>query len=137
MCLVHSVQKREQREQIGTMVSAFSRSLLDLEKKCLVQTASAAQSARRVQLALNAVVRARQIEESPSFAVSREFAEVLWLQGEKKLATEYLQSEMQRDGQAYVQKGPRETLEKTLYLARLVSWSPIWFTELDDKHGYY
>lgn len=103
------------------MLTSFSQSLLDLEKKCLVQLAAAAQDTGQAQMALNAVIRAQQLDTSQSFTVSQEFAKVLWLQGERKLATEYLKSEMQRHG--YIRANgsvANETLQNALNLALLV-----------------
>lgn len=122
LSLVQSVRNKEQREQIGTMLSSFSCSLLDLEKNCLVQLAAAAQNSNQVQAALNATVRAQQLEKTPSFAVSQQFANVLWLQQERKLASEFLRSEMQRDGRiGALSQSVTENLQNAVNLARLVS----------------
>ncbi|KAI6164632.1 hypothetical protein EDD17DRAFT_1561632 [Pisolithus thermaeus] len=86
LSLVRSVRQREEREQIGELVSPFTRTLIDVEKRCLVRLSVAARKSNQFQVALNSVVKAQQLEKTPSYEISQEFANVLWLQNEQKLA---------------------------------------------------
>lgn len=88
--LVRSVRRKEERQQIGTLVSPFSQCLLDVEKQCLLRLSQAARDAQQIQIALNSVIRAQRLERSPSFEVSEEFASVLRLHKEEKLAVQFL-----------------------------------------------
>lgn len=110
--LIRSVSQREQREQIGVLRTPFARSLVEVEKTCLIRLAEAARAADQVQIALNSTIRAQALEDAPSFKVSQEFASVLWLQNEQKLAVQYLQG--------LVKEGGVEGSRKASLLARLV-----------------
>ncbi|KAM6497154.1 hypothetical protein JOM56_007627, partial [Amanita muscaria] len=90
--LIRSAREKEERLQIGNMTTPFIRGLIELEKSCLVRLSEAARSDGQTQIALNAVVRAQRLEDRPSFNVSQEFANVLWLQKEDRLAPEFLKS---------------------------------------------
>ena len=92
-------------------------SLVEVEKRCLIRLSEAARHDGQIQIALNAIVRAQRLERTPSFNVSQEFANVLWLQKEEKHATEYLQALlMDRNHANAVEPGRRASL-----LAQLVS----------------
>ncbi|KAJ7180682.1 hypothetical protein C8R46DRAFT_985700 [Mycena filopes] len=88
--LVRSVRRKEERQQIGTMVSPFAQCLLDVEKRCLITLSDAARDAQQIQIALNSVTSARKLERSPSVEVTVEFANVLRLHKEEKLAVQFL-----------------------------------------------
>jgi hypothetical protein len=104
------------------MVSTFSQALLELEKNCFVQLASAAKNAGQIQMALNAIIRAQHLESSASFAVSQEFAKVLWAQGERKLATEYLKEVVTRNGlDGNIGEVAMDVLQNAMNVALLVS----------------
>ncbi|PFH50273.1 hypothetical protein AMATHDRAFT_41011 [Amanita thiersii Skay4041] len=92
LSLIRSTRQKEERQQIGNMTTPFTRTLIDIEKKCLVRLSEAAREADQIQVALNAVVRAQRLEHSATFDVSQEFANVLWVQKEEKLAVEFLRT---------------------------------------------
>ena len=88
--LVRSVRQKEQRDQIGDLTTPFCDSLLDMEKSCLLCLSERARDVNQPQIALNSVVRAQNLERSPSSRVSQEFANVLWHMKEPKLAIKSL-----------------------------------------------
>ncbi|TFK73765.1 hypothetical protein BDN72DRAFT_956320 [Pluteus cervinus] len=114
--LIRSVQQQEERHFIGTLRTPFFDTLIEVEKECLLRLSSAAREANHVQIALNSVIRAQMLEKDPSFPVAEEFANVLWLQKEEKLAVQYLQA--LANDESSVPPERRATL-----LARLGSWT--------------
>ncbi|KAJ7760552.1 hypothetical protein B0H16DRAFT_1415528 [Mycena metata] len=112
--LVRSVRRKEERQQIGTLVSPFSQCLLDVEKQCLIKLSEAARDAQQVQIALNSVTCARKLERSPSVGVTVEFANVLRLHKEEKLAVQFLKD-------ADLTHLPPN--EKAVIFARLGTWT--------------
>jgi serine-protein kinase ATM len=80
----------EEREQIGTMITPFAQSLMEIEKWCLVALSAAARAAHMPQIALNSVIAAQRLEDVTSFDVSQEFASVLWHLKEQVTAVRYL-----------------------------------------------
>lgn len=99
MSLLRSVRLREQRDQIGNAPSPFVSGLLAVETRCLVRLSEAARTSQRAQIALNAIVKAQQLERSHqdlSFDVAQEFAGVLWMQKEQKMAIEFLRELLQQ-----------------------------------------
>jgi ataxia telangiectasia mutated family protein len=115
--LIRSVRQKEEREQIGNLVSPFARALTDIEKSCLLRLSEAARAADQIQIALNSIVRAQRLERTQSFNVSQEFACVLWLQREQKLAVQYLKEIVTHQTISEDQVSPTK---KALLLARLV-----------------
>ncbi|KAK7025291.1 Serine/threonine-protein kinase Tel1 [Favolaschia claudopus] len=111
--LVRSARRKEERSQIGEMVSPFCQCLIDVEKQCLIKLSQAARKAQQFQIALNSVVRAQKLERTPSLDVSAEFASVLRLHKEEKLAVEFLK------GLDLTHLPPAE---KAVLLARLGTW---------------
>ncbi|KAJ6518821.1 hypothetical protein C8R45DRAFT_1116532, partial [Mycena sanguinolenta] len=111
--LVRSVRRKEERSQIGSMVSPFCQCLIDVEKQCLIKLSQAARDAQQIQIALNSVIRAQKLERVPSLEVSVEFASVLRLHKEEKLAIQFL-----KDLDITNLAGP----EKAIILARLGTW---------------
>lgn len=119
--LLRSVRQKEQREQIGDLVTPFCQSIIDLEARCLLQLSEAARQADQPQIALNSVVRAQSLLAKQNFDVSQEFADVFWKKMEPKIAVQYLQqllSITHRDKNADVQT---RSLAEALLLAKLVS----------------
>jgi len=84
--LIRSVRLREQREQIGSLTSDFTHDLSRIESACLIELSARARFADRPQIALNSIVKAQKLTSVPDANASREFANVLWLQGEHKAA---------------------------------------------------
>lgn len=117
--LIRSIRQKEEREQIGTFIAPFARSLIEIEKKCLLRLCEAARDSNQFQIALNSVVRAQRLENTPTFEVSHEFANVLWLQKEQKLAVQFLK-ELVIPGDAGTSPNLIDQTKKALLLARLV-----------------
>ena len=115
---MRSLRQREERHQIGTIVTPFVASLIDIEKKSLLCLSRAARASNQVQIALNSVIRAQRLTLKPSSEVSEEFANVLWLQKEEKLAVQFLQDLV--DNSTNVQ--PADMPRKAMWLARLVNY---------------
>ncbi|KAK2463511.1 hypothetical protein APHAL10511_004262 [Amanita phalloides] len=119
LALVRSVRRKEERQQIGNMVTPFTQSLVDVEKRCLIRLSEAARHDGQIQIALNAVVRAQRLEKEATFNVSQEFANVLWLQKEEKPATEFLSS-LLTEGNHVDTIGPSH---RATLLAQLGAWT--------------
>ena len=127
--LVRAARQKEERDQIGNIVSPFAQSLKEIEKKCLIRLSEAARAAGQVQIALNSVVHSQKLEEAATFDVSQEFASVLWLQREQKLAVQFLKELLNSDNGA----GTRIITErKAQLLAQLVN-IPNLFTSLRSE----
>ncbi|KAG1770724.1 hypothetical protein EDD22DRAFT_769941 [Suillus occidentalis] len=112
--LVRSVRQKEERRQIGSLATPFVRGILDVEKRCLVRLSIAARKSNQLQVALNSIVKAQRLERNASFEVAREFANVLWLQKEQKLAVQYLKDLVNSQN-----LGADGAVEKALSFARL------------------
>ncbi|KAF9240715.1 hypothetical protein BU15DRAFT_87599 [Melanogaster broomeanus] len=97
--LIRSVRRKEERERIGDMITPFNRSLLELEKRCLVRLSVAARKSHKLQVALNSIVKAQRLEGISTHEVSQEFANVLWLQKEQKLAVQFLKDLLLRQSE--------------------------------------
>jgi ataxia telangiectasia mutated family protein len=121
MCLVRSARLREQRQQIGSLMTPLALCLAEIEKTCLLRLSEAAREAGQPQIALNSIIRAQGMDTNPSFAVSQEFANVLWLQKEEKLAVQYLQNLLFASD---LDNGSQDITDcqRALLLARLVSF---------------
>jgi hypothetical protein len=117
--LIRSVRQKEQRGQIGTLMAPFARGLIEVEKQCLIRLSAAARDSNQMQIALNSIVRAQGLECSPTFEVSQEFASVLWLQREQKLAVQFLKDLVGRDSHAALSDLTQKA-NKAPLLARLV-----------------
>jgi ataxia telangiectasia mutated family protein len=116
--LIRSARQKEERQQIGTFVTPFAQSLIDVEIQCLVRLSEAARDANQIQVALNSVVRAQLLEKVPSFPVLQEFASVMWLQKEEQVAVQYL-SRLASDP-VISHQGSINKTQKAALLARLV-----------------
>lgn len=119
MSLLRSVRHKEQHGQIGTLVAPLTKGLIDIEKQCLVHLSAAARESNQIQIALNSIVRAQSFESSPGFEVSKEFADVLWLQNERKLAVQYLKALLSGDNSSSQSEVANMTRKASL-LSRLV-----------------
>ncbi|KAJ6493513.1 hypothetical protein C8R47DRAFT_1118464 [Mycena vitilis] len=111
--LVRSVRRKEERQQIGTLMSPFATCLLNVEKQCLINLSKAAREAQQFQIALNSVTHAQRLEQLPTFEVSVEFASVLRLHHEEALAIQFLKDL----DLTHLPAG-----EKAVILARLGTW---------------
>ena len=118
--LIRSTREKEEREQLGNLISPFAQRLVEFEKKSLILLSEAARGAHDLQVALNSIVRAQKLEVHATSIVSQEFANVLWLHKEQKLAVQFLKdltmsSKLDIDGLALEEK-----LKNAVLLARLV-----------------
>ena len=118
--LIRSVRQKEQRDQIGDLTSPFCDSLVDLEKTCLLCLSEKARDVNQPQIALNSVIRAQNFERTPSSRVSQEFACVLWLMNEPKLAIKSLSSLASTISLDKARHDAPQGLQHALLLARLV-----------------
>jgi ataxia telangiectasia mutated family protein len=121
--LIRSTREKEERGQLGNLISPFAQRLVEFEKKSLLLLSEAARGAHDLQVALNSIVRAQKLEVHASSIVSQEFANVLWLHKEQKLAVQFLKdltmsSKLDVDGLALEEK-----LKNAVLLARLVGLS--------------
>jgi ataxia telangiectasia mutated family protein len=117
MTLLRSARHQLQRDQIGNIMSPAAQCLLDAERDSLLCVAEAAREFHQLQLALNAVTRARALETPPSVAVMQEFSCVLWSLNEQKLAIQSLKQLV--SAQEDTQMEP--SVQRSLMLSRLVS----------------
>ena len=118
--LLRSARQKEQRQQIGNAVTPFISGLIDIEKQCLTRISEAARESHSLQIALNSVIRAQKLERSPTAVVSQEFANVLWDQGEHKVAVQFLKDLIRPHFQDIKSETTRDHTEKASLLARLV-----------------
>jgi ataxia telangiectasia mutated family protein len=117
MTLLRSARHQLQRDQIGNIMSPAAQCLLDAERDSLLCVAEAAREFHQLQLALNAVTRARALETPPGVAVMQEFSCVLWSLNEQKLAIQSLKQLV--SAQEDTQMEP--SVQRSLMLSRLVS----------------
>ena len=80
----------------------------------------AARESLNLQVALNSVVRAQALERTPTSTVSQEYADVLWLHNERKLAVQYLKDLVVSKPKEIQKLTPVSKLKNALLLARLV-----------------
>lgn len=118
--LVRSVREKEEREQIGNLVSPFVQNLVEVEKSCLLSLSEAAREAHNLQVALNSVVRAQKLEKQASSTVSQEFASVLWMHKEEKLAVQFLKELVLSSAEEIAKLGLDQKQKNAVLLARLV-----------------
>ena len=118
--MIRSVREKEEREQIGNMVTPFVKGLIDVEKSCLLSISRAARESLNLQVALNSVVRAQALEKQPSSVVSQEYADVLWLHNERKLAVQFLKDLVVSKPKEIQKLSVESKLKNALLLARLV-----------------
>lgn len=119
--LIRSLRQKEQREQIGDLLSPFCSALLDLEKTCLLCLSERARDANEAQVSLNSVTRAQALEKIPSSSVAREFSNVLWLMKEPKLAIKSLAALVAPPSEGMPLDDVPSRLQKASLMAQLVS----------------
>lgn len=118
--LIRSVREKEEREQIGNLVTPFVKALIDVEKSCLLSLSKSARESLNLQVALNSVVRAQTLEQQPSSLVSQEYANVLWLHNERKLAVQFLKDLVISKPKEIQKLSMESKLKNAVHLARLV-----------------
>ena len=117
---IRSARQKEQRLQIGDLVSPFCDALLELEKASLLCLSERARDAHQSQIALNSVTRAQMLERSSSPNVSQEFANVLWLTKEPKLAVKSLATLVSSHARIKVVDETQHKVQHATLLAQLV-----------------
>ena len=120
--LIRARRQKEEREQIGELLSPLGQQLVELERSCLLHLSRAARDAHRTQAALNAVTQAQVLGKCPVPQVEEEFANVLWLMKEPRLATSLLQAIVSGMNQRVTENIGEETAAYASLLAHLVSW---------------
>jgi ataxia telangiectasia mutated family protein len=108
------------------LVTPFVKALVDVEKSCLLSLSRAARESLNLQVALNSVVRAQTLEKQPSSLVSQEYANVLWLHNERKLAVQFLKDLVVSKPKEIQKLSAEFKLKNAVLLARLVI---IFFTQ--------
>lgn len=88
--LIQSLRDKERRRQIGSLMTSAGRTLVEVERRCLLRLSKAARESGQKQIALNAVFQAERLSTEENFNVSEEFASVLWQQNEQKQAVQIL-----------------------------------------------
>ena len=101
-------------------MTPFFKALVDIEKSCLLSMSRAARESLNLQVALNSVVRAQTLEQQPSSIVSQEYANVLWLHNEQKLAVQFLKDLVVSKPKEIQKLNPESKFKNALLLARLV-----------------
>ena len=114
------MREKEEREQIGNLVTPFVKALIDVEKSCLLSMSKSARESLNLQVALNSVVRAQVLEQQPSSLVSQEYANVLWLHNERKLAVQFLKDMVVSQPKEIQKLSVESKLKNAVLLARLV-----------------
>ena len=114
------MREKEEREQIGNLVTPFVKALIDVEKLCLLSLSKAARESLNLQVALNSVVRAQALEQQPSSLVSQEYANVLWLHNERKPAVQFLKDLVVSKPKEIQKLSVESKLKNAVLLARLV-----------------
>ncbi|PIL25206.1 hypothetical protein GSI_13095 [Ganoderma sinense ZZ0214-1] len=100
--LVRSARQKEQRLQIGDLTSPFCDALLELEKASLL---------------------AQKLEQSFSPNVSQEFANVMWLTKEPKMAVQSLAALVSSHGMTNIMDDEHSKAQHAVLLAQLGTWS--------------
>jgi ataxia telangiectasia mutated family protein len=118
--LLRSARQKEQRQQIGTALTPFISGLMDIEKQSLTRISEAARESHNLQIALNSVIRAQKLERSPTAFVSQEFANVLWDQGEHKVAVQFMKDLIQPHVLGIKSETTQDQIQNASLLARLV-----------------
>lgn len=120
--LIRARRQKEEREQIGELLSPTGRWLVDLERSCLLRLSRAARDAHRTQAALNAVTQAQVLGKHTVPEVEQEFSNVLWLMKEPRLAASLLQDTLSGMKERTAEDTGEEKAAHASLLARLVSW---------------
>lgn len=101
-------------------MTPFVKALIDVEKSCLLSMSKSARESLNLQVALNSVVRAQVLEQQPSSLVSQEYANVLWLHNERKLAVQFLKDMVVSQPKEIQKLSVESKLKNAVLLARLV-----------------
>lgn len=118
--LIRSIRQREERQQIGTMVRPFVKGLIDIEKRCLIRLSQAARTSGQLQIALNSVMKAQQLGAEHTSDISEEFANVLWVQKEEKLAVQFLRNLLANSDHS--NNDVEDPARRAIWLSRLGTW---------------
>ncbi|KAL1659015.1 hypothetical protein GGF50DRAFT_66148 [Schizophyllum commune] len=120
ICLLQTVRQKEEREQIGDMVSPWMQMLVATERHCLVHLSTAARHARETQVALNSITRAQRLGHTATLEIEQEYANVLWDHQEKRLAIELLRRLLEPDNPLTAQT---DEIDMAALKARMGTWT--------------
>lgn len=120
--LLHSARQKEERQQIGTLVTPLCSVLKEIEKRCLLRLSRAARDENHVQIALNSIMRAQRLCNDSSIDVAEEYASVLWELKEQGAAIQYLQNIIRPLNQRQ-ECDTQQAIYHVLLKARLVGFS--------------
>ncbi|KAG8881998.1 Serine/threonine-protein kinase tel1 [Tulasnella sp. 332] len=133
---LRSRRLQEAASQIGDLPSKLGLSFIEAEQSCLIRLGQAARNNSRAQLALNSLQRAQELSTNDvsSFGLECEFASVLWMQSEHKIAVDHLRNLMAKSIQndEVVQRWP-------FLLSQLGEWTSHAALEkpVDIKQKYF
>jgi serine-protein kinase ATM len=91
-----------------------------VETRCLVQLSEASRKKDNPQIALNSIVRAQKLSDTPQFDVSQEYAHVLWLAKEPRPALNHLRNLVQTVNSGIHTKEAADPIVKASLYALLV-----------------
>ncbi|KAG8966808.1 Serine/threonine-protein kinase tel1 [Tulasnella sp. 419] len=115
--VIQSTRAMENLDQVGDVETSFAQDMRTLEHACNIRLAEAARDAGRLPIAISAVQQSKALEIHglQTFSRTREFAAILWMQDEQKIAVEYLRE--------LISGLPEELkLEKPFLLSQLGEW---------------
>jgi serine-protein kinase ATM len=131
LTLLRSARQRIQRDQIGTLVSPIAQRYLDAERNMLLRVAEAARESHKLQIALNAVIRAQSLESQANAAITQALSAVLWSLEEQKIAIQSLRQLVLPEGSTQTQT--ESSVPQALVLARLVSYTHFYHIALNTN----
>jgi serine-protein kinase ATM len=117
LSLLRSVFGHRKPEQLGNIKAGLVTAVTKVEHECLRELSSAARLSGDLQVALNFVVRAQDLDSTPSADITRELAMILWQQSEQKVAIDLLRDLETTFNGSDVNEG----LQKARVLAQIVS----------------
>ncbi|KAI0343274.1 hypothetical protein BDW22DRAFT_1329401 [Trametopsis cervina] len=118
--LLHSARAQEERAQIGTMITPRLQKIKDTETNCLLELSRAARTAGHPQVAINSIVKAQKLNGREHFEVACEFANVLWLTKEPKIATDFLKGLLTS---SLLSKSEKASTSRAGLLALMGNWA--------------
>ncbi|KZT65045.1 hypothetical protein DAEQUDRAFT_677538 [Daedalea quercina L-15889] len=121
--LIHARRQKEERDQIGDLLSPLGKSLIELERNCLLRLSQAARKANKPQAALNAVTRAQALGQHATPQVAEEFANVLWHMKEPRMSASLLKDTLSRINSGDPNGTQENKVRTATVLARLGTWS--------------
>lgn len=99
LSLIRSAKSQEEW-QLGDMVAARGKLLLQLERQCLQQLGSIARERKNLDGAIKILAEEQSLTASDAADHVSEFAEVLWIQGDHALAIDQLKNTLGVSGRS-------------------------------------